>query len=295
MLVLILIAVIILIYVYFKRSFTYWESRGFLSIPAQIPLGSKGLIGTKEHPSEYFKRHYEEFKHKTPAIGVYAFTLPALAIIDPELIKDVYTKHFDSFHERGMSYNKEDDPLLANLFSFGGQEWKNLRVKLTPTFTSGKMKMMFPLVTSTGDRMIDYLKPFADRNEPLDMKEVYSSFTVETIASVAFGLEIECHGKPDSEFKNIAKSLFQPTPAETLKAFFIYCFPKIAKVVGMSYTPKKISDFFMGVIRDTLEYREKNKVERNDFLQLLINMKNSGEGMTFNEMAGNSFIFYFAG
>lgn len=35
-----------------------------------------------------------------------------------------------------------------------GQEWKDRRVKLSPIFTSGKMKMMFEIVNSIGDKLI---------------------------------------------------------------------------------------------------------------------------------------------
>lgn len=56
-----------------------------------------------------------------------------------------------------------------------------------------------------------------------------------------------------------------------------------------------MTEFFTGVIRDTIEYREKNNVQRKDFLQLLIDMKKSDAGITFNEIAANCFIFFFAG
>jgi cytochrome P450 family 6 len=36
-----------------------------------------------------------------------------------------------------------------------GQEWKDRRVKLSPIFTSGKIKMMFEIVDSIGDKLIE--------------------------------------------------------------------------------------------------------------------------------------------
>jgi cytochrome P450 family 6 len=295
MFVFIVIIFVLFLFIYVKRLYSFWERRGFPFIPARFPLGSVGIVSFMEHASVYFQRHYEQFKDKAPAFGAYCIFQAVIAITDPELIKDVYTRNFESFHERGFFYNEKADPLSANLFSLGGKEWKSLRAKLTPTFTSGRMKMMFPLISKSADRLTDYLVPFAEKHEPLELKEVYSGFTTEVIASVAFGLDIECLGNPDSEFKDIARSIFNPNKREALNSFFVFTFPEVAKMLNMRLTPKDTSDFFMGVIRETMEYREKNKVERNDFLQLLINLKKSEDGLTFNEIAANSFIFFFAG
>lgn len=45
----------------------------------------------------------------------------------------------------------------------------------------------------------------------------------------------------------------------------------------MRQIPKDLHDFFMNAVKETVDYREKNKTQRNDFMQLLIELKNKGK------------------
>ncbi|KAL7026335.1 hypothetical protein ACKWTF_013868 [Chironomus riparius] len=295
MILYILIAVILLIYFWFRKRYSFWKDHGFQYLEPSIPLGSMGGVGFKEHLSEFMKRQYDYFKNKAPAFGIFFVANPVLILTDLDLIKDVTTRHFESFHEREFYINEKADPLWKNLFTAGGQEWKDLRTKLSPTFTSGRIKMMFPIVAEAADRMVEYLKPQRMLNEGLEMKEVYAAFTTEVIANVAFGLDIKCLGHPENEFRKIAKYIFDPPPWVNFKNFMIFSVPKIAKFFNMTLNPQFVTDFFMNTVRDNMEYREKNNIRRNDFFQLLLDIKNSGEGITSNEIAANSFIFFSAG
>jgi len=51
-----------------------------------------------------------------------------------------------------------------------GQKWKDMRIKLAPTFTSGKIKYMFPLMQECAEQFDAHLKEMADRNEIFDAK-----------------------------------------------------------------------------------------------------------------------------
>lgn len=263
-------------------------------MPGKFPMGSTPSAGMSEHSCVVFKPLFDEFKSKGPAFCVYGMAKPILIPTDPDLVKDIFVKHFDMFHERGIKISEEADPLSQHLSFKNGQEWKDLRAKLSPSFTTGRMKMMFPNIVKSCDRMIDYLKPFAERVEPLEMKDVYCSFTTEVIADVAFGLEINCMGNAESEFKKIAKRIFEPTPMEIFKLTVLFSFEKLGEMLKFGFNGKEVTEFIMKIVRDTKDYREKNNVQRNDFFQFLLNIQKT-EGLSFNELAANSFIFFLAG
>jgi cytochrome P450 family 6 len=53
----------------------------------------------------------------------------------------------NTFPDRIMAVNANLDPMFGKaLFTSKGQRWRQVRVNLTPVFTSGKKKNMFYLV-----------------------------------------------------------------------------------------------------------------------------------------------------
>lgn len=67
--------------------------------------------------------------------------------------------------------HEEADPLQAkNLFNMEGQRWKDLRSKLSPTFTSGRMKAMFPLIFECAQSLEDYLGEYAQSGQQFEAK-----------------------------------------------------------------------------------------------------------------------------
>lgn len=285
----------LLIYFYFKRKFSFWANHGFLFVPGKIPFGSIGEMRVEAHSSDVLKKHYDEHKGKGPGFGLYMLTSPIFVPTELEVIKDIYVRNFESFHDRGFFLNEKDDPLSGNLFFKSGHDWKDLRAKLSPTFTSGKIKMMFGLVLSMSDRLIDFLKPTADESDSIEMKEILSAFTTEVITNVAFGVDTQCLGNPNNDFRKAARTITDPPIKESLKAMVMNTFRNLSAWLGLSYNTKETNDFFMGMIENSVKHRETNHVQRNDFLQLLLQIKHSESGMTLNEIAANSFIFFLAG
>ncbi len=197
---------------------------------------------------------------------------------DPELVKEVLVKSFENFHDHGFPVNEEVDPLSNNIFFTKGQQWKDLRGKLSPTFTSGRMKMMFPLVEAKADRMVEFLSSKVGSSDLYELKELFASYTTESISSVAFGIEANCHGDPENRFRKAGKLVMEPDGYTNLKNFLGLTSETVAKWLNLSFNPKEVTEFFMGAVRETLDYRETNKIERNDFFQLGMNiMKNDPE------------------
>jgi len=88
---------------------------------------------------------------------------------------------------------------------------------------------------------------------------------------------------------------------KSFKLFIANTFKATARFIGIRFNDKDVSDFFMSVVRGTIDYRAKTGYKRNDFMQLLIELMQVDENgtdqskLTFNEIAAQAFVFFFAG
>lgn len=116
-----LVTVVALIAVWLKKRTSYWKDRGFMYVKLDSPFGCLKGVGTQVHISERLTDYYRQFKDKAKAVGVYFFISPVVLLTDLDLIKEVLSNRSDLFLNRGLYYNRKDDPLSAHLLALEGE------------------------------------------------------------------------------------------------------------------------------------------------------------------------------
>ncbi|KAJ6636470.1 putative cytochrome P450 6a14 [Pseudolycoriella hygida] len=311
-----LVAVIYLANQYF---FSYWKRLG---IPQDDPPFLVGSIGTallgRQSVGETFSDFYNKFKHNKIQ-GLYFSYRPALVVNDPEVIQEVMIKDFTSFHDRGLFIDEKVDPLGAHLFMLGGQKWRDLRVKLSPTFTSGKLKVMYPIIRDCAKTLQEYVKKNCQGSKTyeFDARDLFARFTTNVISSVAFGIENDCINDRDNIFRKMGLKIFEVNLKVKILGILAFFVPKVIEKFKVRQIDEEINDFIFSVVKQTLDLREKGGKagERKDFMQLMIQLKNQGyvsvdkneenevesqkssepKKLNFEEIAAQAFVFFVAG
>ena len=212
---------------------------------------------------------------KEKAVGMFLNTTPYLLVGDPELMKHVMTKDFNHFVDRGMVDPELLSPVSRHLFHMEGEAWKTMRSKLTPAFTSGKMKMMYHLIEACADEFVKALEPIAEKDGKFTAKDGLACFTTDVIATCAFGLRTNSIQNPDNEFRKNGNKIFAVPPLSGIILQKIaVTFPTLYKKFGKPLSTDT-DDFFLKIIGDTVAYRERSGVVRNDFIDILIKIKNN--------------------
>lgn len=161
------------------------------------------------------------------------------------------------------------------------------------------MKFMFGTVVEVGERFNDCLREIIQDNNEVEIKDLLARFTTDVIGTCAFGIECNSLKDPSAEFKNKGEKAFIPRYYPPLQ-ILVHGFKNISKRLRLKIVPDDVSEFFLNVVRETVEYREKNNISRNDFMDILIKLKNdktsNGLGaLTLNEVAAQAFLFFLAG
>ncbi|KAF5285130.1 hypothetical protein FQA39_LY16819 [Lamprigera yunnana] len=288
-------------YSYFKWTFHFWKRFNVPYVEPSIPFGtSENPFGRSEYIGYRIKKRYDEFKAKGHKHGgLYFFTNPVYLPVHVDYIKNVMAKDFRYFTDRGVYCNERSDPLTANLFFLAGERWKVIRNKLAPTFTQSKIKMMFSSLIKCGDELKAIMDVVCSKQEEFEVKKISSYYTIDVIGSCAFGLDINSFSNPQNEFVKHGNSFWSGlTELRSFSIILSLVNPKLAHFLNVQTMPKDITSFFMQLVKDTVEYREKKNFSRKDFMQIMIDLKKGKSvenGFTVQEMAAQSFAFFVAG
>ncbi|XP_034483350.1 probable cytochrome P450 6a21 [Drosophila innubila] len=286
------------------QKMRYWQNLGIPCEKPHLLMGNMVGARTKIPLAEVYQRYYNKFRGMGPFVGFYSFHRPAAFIMEPFLVKLILIKEFNKFTDRGIYNNPEDDPISGRLNLIDGHRWRVMRNKLSSTFTSGKIKFMCPTVVKISQEFIDVFGDMMSKSSIVEVKELLARFTTDVIGTCAFGIECNSLKDPEAEFRVMGRRSLTDTRHGFLGMAFISSYPNLARRLHMKRTPDHIEEFFMRIVKETVTFREENKIRRNDFMDQLIDLKNNqllksetGESMslTIEEVTAQAYVFFNAG
>ncbi|XP_047118722.1 cytochrome P450 6k1-like [Schistocerca piceifrons] len=308
-LVVALSAATLALYMWFQRGYRHWRKKGVRYLEPTFPFGNfaQAVLGQKSY-GHVAQDMYNETKGER-FVGLYSVGRPVLLVRDPDLVRRVLVRDFGAFRDRGV-YLDDEEPVNRQLFFLRGAEWRARRAKLTPAFTSGKLRFMFQTIADCGRELSAVVEQLAAGGGPTEVRDLVARFTTDVIVSVGFGVESDSQRNPDAVFRNWGKKVFAPGLKTSFGFRLLFLSPKMSELLRVKCGFSDVSSFFRKMIADTVAYREENNVMRKDYMQLLIQLKNKGflDGdkaqngnkaenikLTMDDLAAESFAFFIAG
>ena len=283
---------LILLFFHYKQTFSFFSKKG---IPCPTPLP---LLG---NTLDWFTRILPEAemdyaKRFGTVYGFYEGTLPVLNISDPEGIKNILVRHFSSFVDRRFSQpNRLTRHFLVNL---KGTEWRRVRNTMTPSFTSGKMKLMKEIMNSCVNDMIKAVDSRMTQGQDIDAKQLWGNFSMDIIARCAFAVEtnVQNHNqnsKADEQnlFMKHASDFIRPSNWRSI------LWSILPSSSGFSLNSETTVSYLENVIHTIMNARAKEENGRSykDLISLMMEgMEQEENKLSLEEVVSNILLFMIA-
>lgn len=269
-----ILIVIVALYLYGTRNFKYWEQRG-VQHDKPIPFFGNNLKNffLKRSVTQLLVEMYWKYP-KAKIVGFYRASNPQLIIRDPEIVKQVLTTDFAYFYARGLQHkNIPVEPLLKNLFTVDGDTWRLLRQRMTPAFSSGKLKAMFPLIVERAGRLQEQLHSATTAGREIDARDLMARYTTDFIGACGFGIDADTLHDENSAFRKVGATIFNFGFKDMLVLMLKEIAPQLFKHLKRTSRMEKA---VFSLVNTVLRQRNYQHSSRNDFIDLLLECKGMG-------------------
>ncbi|KAG5898054.1 hypothetical protein JTB14_001761 [Gonioctena quinquepunctata] len=290
---LLVVTIVFLFWKYSIRKFDYWKERGVHYIKPSPVLGNlTDVLFFRKCLADWMISLYASTNEKM--FGIFIFDEPLLVVRDPVLIQHILIKDFNHFTDRTPA-KPHDDVMSSFTFLQKSPEWKSDRAKLTPIFTSAKLKGFFPLINNICSDLVEYL---SEHLGDVEMKEVCAKYSTDVIAKCVFGIDAYSFEDEDADFRKYGNGVTEFTFRNALAQFLYYFRPELVDTFRVNFIPKYVIDYFHKAFSNSMQTREESNIKVNDFVDILIELKNSGgvsDEIAYRKASGQALMFFSAG
>jgi len=278
----ILLAVIVIfiaVYRYITKNFGKWEKLGVPYIKGTFPFGSCNVFGST-HLDILTENLHEKFKNEK-YFGIFMFGKPLLNINDPELLKQIQVKDFDHFVDRiSPELNRKffgggdiDQVWVRQLTSLSGEEWKDVRGAFTPIFTSGKMKTMMKFIHHVSQDLLNKFSKLSELKDEFECKSVFGKFSIDALASAAYGVDGESFRNKNSVFVKHAEAIFNTGSVKNqiwTGLRMIPGFTSMLELFKIDTNAPEATKFYRDIVLQSIKLRKQTNERRNDLIDLML-------------------------
>lgn len=289
---------VVLVFIYLKtKNRNYWKKKNIIQVE---DLLFKFIFDGRSMP-EIYKEIYD--KYDAPYIGATQACVPSLILKTLEDIQAVFAGDFQSFHRRGIKSNS-NDTLADNLLLVDNfPRWKLMRQKLSPVFTSAKLKNMFYILDKCARDFVSFVEN--DQNMRKTPFNVLYTYTTASIGASVFGIDTQTKDTMNSPFLDMAWKSVGPSLKTNCIVALSSLFPRLFYFLKLKLFGDH-EDFFVGVVKKVLaDRRLNNNTKRHDFIETCLELQKNGVMQdpttgyeivpTDEVIAGQAFFFFIAG
>nr|DAB41820.1 TPA_inf: cytochrome P450 CYP332A13 [Depressaria pastinacella] len=263
---------LILIRWHLSRIYNYWEKRG---IPYEKPFLIFGNLQFLMRKSVWDFFYELRKKHSTDYVGIFLGWKPALVVQTSELAKKILQKDVAHFQDRFL-YADHSDPLGSlNLFTVKNPIWSDMRHELSPMFTSLRLKTMTELMNINAQQLVKKIKrDYVENNKTVNLKELFSMYTSDTVAYSVFGLRVSVLSDQLSPLWYITNHMVKWTFWRGLEFSMIFLLPAVAKLLRLKFFSAAATEYIKKLFWDVVENRKNTeKTNSKDLVNHLLKLK----------------------
>ena len=255
---------------------SYWSRKG---------ISTPSLFDIRRFAQPVHLHDQDIYQKYGNIVGLYEFLRPTLMIGDPVLIKDILVRDFHNFpNHRALNFGHTTNRL--GLFFMRGTEerWEKLRTAIAPSFTARKMRVLTIKVNECISTLLANLSKRAKSGKVIDLRVCYRAFSLDAIASTAFGIQLDSLNEADHPIVSNAHKFFSKKP---MTRFLFEVYLMIAKFKQMRPTDFESLKYFTKLTeRITREkrYQRKRKYsgglingKKLDFIQMFLDVLDHGQ------------------
>ncbi|XP_055301644.1 probable cytochrome P450 9f2 [Sitodiplosis mosellana] len=270
---------VMMLYIFYKwatANQNYFVQRNIKHLKPTFLLGNTAKLFTKRTSfAKWLNSVYYQYPNEK-VIGFFDMRKPVYFVRDVDFLRQIAIKYSDHFYDRKfLTIDSKSDTLIGNtLLSFTGKKWHDMRSMLSPSFSSSKMRQMFELVVECADDMAKYFIAESKQDKPIrwEMKTLFARYTIDVIASCAYGLKVDSFRDPTNDFFTVACKMLN-YKKDTLRFWLIRAFPHLMRSLNIELFRSDVRKFFKSMVLTTMEEREVKNIVRPDMINIMMQVR----------------------